>query len=331
MRRAAPLVASAVLVAAPFLAIGPAAGSGHQMARDALERARAAAREERFSGEIQVAWRFGATWRRALVEVHGGDGQIRLGDDVVAGEGGRRMVRSAGEWLMLWRDEAFEHVPPPAEKYSFAMEAGPAVAGRITEVLVVRLEGSPTPRERLYLDRKSGLLLRRELLDARGRAHRSVGFTRIEPADRKDPTEPSTSGREPVPAGNVHGPYEAPGELGDGYVLIGRYENRHSDLVHLYYSDGLHNLSVFEQRGRLAEGDMAPGGQHVEAGGHPVLAYATSAGDAAVWEGDGVVYTVVGDGTFDDVAAVVGDLSHGKRPGRLRRLAELVASVFRLR
>jgi hypothetical protein len=50
-----------------------------------------------------------------------------------------------------------------------------------------------------------------------------------------------------------------------------------------------------------------------------------------VWEGDGVVYTLVSDAPWPDFAAAVGDLPHARRPGRLRRVAEVVVSLFRWR
>ena len=102
------------------------------------------------------------------------------------------------------------------------------------------------------------------------------------------------------------------------------------EATHFFYSDGLHGLSVFEQRGRLTKAALPSGGRDVEVDGYSVRSYAASVGEAMVWEGDGVVYTVVSDAPWVDAAAVVKGLPHvAERPRRLRRLAEVVVSLFR--
>ena len=56
-----------------------------------------------------------------------------------------------------------------------------------------------------------------------------------------------------------------------------------------------------------------------------------SVGEAVVWESDGVVYTAVTDAPWSDLAGAVRDLPHGDPPGRLRRVAQTVVSLFRWR
>ena len=60
-------------------------------------------------------------------------------------------------------------------------------------------------------------------------------------------------------------------------------------------------------------------------------AYSASVGEAVVWESDGVVYTAVTDAPWGDLAAAVRDLPHADPPGRLRRVAQAVVSIFRWR
>jgi hypothetical protein len=115
---------------------------------------------------------------------------------------------------------------------------------------------------------------------------------------------------------------------------VGAYKS--SGVVQQFFSDGLHGLSVFEQRGHLAAAETtlagASGrGREVEISGHTMRAYSASVGEAAVWESDGVVYTAVTDAPWTDLAGAVRDLPHADPPGRLRRVAQTVVSLFRWR
>jgi hypothetical protein len=324
-----PLVRLAGLVAVagvtvPGIAGGAVAGDVDASPDELLERAREAAQAERFTGEVEVEWRDGRSRRRAQVPVEAAGGVLRLGDGVV-GTGFQRMVRGSKGWLMLWNHEVASAGPSPRAKYSFSVLTGPEVAGRPTRLVEVRLARDNRLRERLFLDRDTGLLLRREILDARGQPYRSVGYLSLRPSSATAPATPRPRALELVSTGNLPAPYRAPRRLGDGYQLVGTYQKRGA--VHLFYSDGLHGLSVFEQRGRL--GPWARGGREVELTGRTMRAYSTAAGDAAVWEGDGLVYTVVSDGPWQDLAAAARALPHKERSGRLRKVAEVVVSLFR--
>ena len=307
----------------------PAGAAAGVSAIDLLDRAREAAGSETFTGLLVVEWHDGKRPRTAEVSVHSSGGVMRLGEDVV-GTGARRLVRGQRGWLTLWAHDVMGPGPSPAAKYAMSVATGPVVAARETDMVEVRLKGSDRPRERLYVDRVSGLLLRWELLDARERPVRAVGFRSISPADSVPATPTRAAHHEPSPAGRLDAPYDSPQQLGSGYRLVGAYE-KSPNLIHLFYSDGLHGLSVFEQRGRLKTRSMPPGGRRMELAGHHVRAYSTSVGETVVWEGDGVVYTVVSDAPWPDVAAAVSGLPHSERQKRLRRVAEVVVSLFRWR
>ena len=306
------------------------AGAGEGPAVALLERAREAAATETFAGMVVVEWHDGRRSRRSEVPVQSAAGVFRFGDEVV-GSGARRLVRGPDGWLTLWRHDVVALGPSPAEKYDMSVAPGPAVAGRATEMVEVRMAAGTAPVERLYVDGDSGLILRRELLDARGQPYRSLRFVSLSagvPASLVAPTR--SSAEEPVEAGRVSAPYRAPATLGNGYRLVGSYEKPHH-VIHLFYSDGLHGLSVFEQRGHLSAAAMPAGGRRVELDGRTVRTWSTPAGETVVWESDGVVYTVVSDASRVDVAAAVGKLPHSERPKRLRRVAEVVVSLFRWR
>jgi len=306
------------------------AGAGEGAAVALLERAREAAAMETFAGLVVVEWHDGRRSRRSEVPVQSAAGVFRFGDEVV-GSGARRLVRGPDGWLTLWRHDVVALGPSPAAKYDLSVAPGPVVAGRATEVVEVRVASGTAAVERLYVDGDSGLILGRELLDARGRPYRSLRFVSLSAGAPAALATPARSEVEaPVEAGRVNAPYRAPATLGNGYRLVGTYEKPHH-VLHLFYSDGLHGLSVFEQRGHLSASAMPAGGRRVELDGRSVRTWSTPAGETVVWESDGVVYTVVSDASRADVAAAVGDLPHSQRAKRVRRVAEVVVSLFRWR
>jgi len=324
------------------LAVSALAASGLSAARaatddgvavDLLDRAQEAAQSESFTGIVLVEWSDGSSSHSQEVRVSSAGGVMRFGDELM-GSGALRLVHGTGGWLTLWNHDVKGLEPPPSAKYAFSVSPGPVVATRPTQVVEVRLVSGTRPQERLYVDQISGLILRRELVDAHGRPYRSVGFAAILPADpvaKASSAAPPSADQQPGPAGTVRAPYRAPRRLGAGYRLVGSY-HKEGDVLHFFYSDGLHGLSVFEQRGRLTKAALPGGGREVEVSGHGVRSYAVSVGEAMVWEGEGIVYTVVSDAPWVDAAAVVKDLPHAaERPRRLRRLADVVVSVFRLR
>jgi sigma-E factor negative regulatory protein RseB len=206
--------------------------------------------------------------------------------------------------------------------------------------VAVQVVGVNRLRERLYLDRQSGLLLRRELLDSRGEPYRSVAFTAItsgagtvEAATVASAPRANRS-QEPTPARHLKAPFKLKSRIGPGYHLVGAYKS--GGVVQQFFSDGLHGLSVFEQQGHLSAAETSLAGETgsgraVEISGHTMRAYSASVGEAAVWESDGVVYTAVTDAPWSDLAGAVRDLPHAERPGRLRRVAQTVVSLFRWR
>ena len=321
----------------PVAAAGDAADPDDG-AVELLERAREAAASESYEGVVVVEWRDGRQRHAEHVPVRNAGGVLRFGDGVV-GSGARRMVQHGSDgWLGLWAHDVATLGPSPAGKYHLAVEPGPEVAARPTDMVVVQLAGSNRLQERLYIDRQSGLLLRRELLDSAGEPYRSVAFATITTPTGEiaalAATPALTRSRAPAPARHLKAPWKLKSRIGTGYRRVGAYKT--SGMVQQFFSDGLHGLSVFEQRGHLraAETNLAGErgrGREVEISGHRMRAYSASVGEAVVWESDGMVYTAVTDAPWSDLAAAVRDLPHADPPGRLRRVAQTVVSLFRWR
>jgi hypothetical protein len=288
---------------------------------------------------VAVVWRDGREQHSEQVPVRSAAGILRFGDEVV-GAGARRMVHSTDGWLSLWGHDVATLGPAPTAKYRLAVEPGPDVAGRPTDMVAVQLVGANRLRERLYVDRQSGLLLRRELLDSRGDPYRSVAFVTLNSgsggveAAAVGGAPRATHSSEPTPARHLKAPFKLKSRIGMEYRLVGAYKV--GGVVQQFFSDGLHGLSVFEQRGHLGAaettlaGESGPG-REVEISGHTMRAYSASVGEAVVWESDGLVYTAVTDAPWTDLAGAVRDLPHADPPGRLRRVAQTVVSLFRWR
>ncbi len=337
---ACSLVGALVPVAPAGALPGPVlVAANEMMAVELLERAREAAETHPFEGTVRVEWRDDHQLHSEEVPVRSSGGVLRFGDDVV-GAGARRMVQHGNDgWLTLWAHDVATLGPSPGAKYELAVQPGPDVASRPTDMVAVHLAGSNRLSERLYVDRHSGLLLGRELLDSRGVPYRTVAFTAIEtPAAAVEIAVAGaprvTRSEVPSPARHLKAPWKLKSRIGTGYRLVGTY--RANGVVQQFFSDGLHGLSVFEQRGHLQGAETDPagergGGREVEIAGHTMWAYAASVGEAVVWESDGVVYTALTDAPWSDLAAAVGDLPHADPPGRLRRVAQTVVSFFRWR
>jgi hypothetical protein len=317
----------------------PASGAAEETnAVELLDRAREAVQTQSFEGLVVVEWHDGQQRHTAEVPVRSAGGVLRFGDEVV-GAGARRMVHGTDGWLSLWGHDVTTLGPSPTAKYRLTVEPGPDVAARPTDMLGVAVVGASRLRERLYVDRASGLLLRRELLDSHGHPYRSVAFTTIITGSTVVAAAASgaprvTRSQEPAPARHLKAPYKLKSRIGSGYRRLGAYKS--GKVVQQFFSDGLHGLSVFEQRGHLKATDTnlageTGSGRRVEIAGRTMRAYSASVGEAVVWESDGVVYTAVTDAPWSDLAGAVRDLPHADPPGRLRRVAQAVVSLFRWR
>lgn len=193
---------------------------------------------------------------------------------------------------------------------AYAVTLGPSdsVVGRPSTIVEVSRGGALVAR--LWIDDRSGLLLRREIFDAAGRLARESAFIDIHVSgsgfmQHLPPTapEPATHG---VDLGEREGLLEAGWDCPDeaGAMRLLRIETMgRPGALHLTYSDGLSRMSVFEQRGSLADRSLR-GFETMLLGGRLVHAR-EGMPTYVVWEDDGLVFTAVTDGPLDSVGAVV--------------------------
>jgi hypothetical protein len=305
-------------------------------AEQLLTGAGRAAEQHDFSGTLQVSWNDAAGPQSREVVVRSANGVLELGDDgQVVVEGPRRFLQGAEGWLAAWSREVSTETPSPSEKWRLMLRDGPVVAGRSTREVDAADRERGRVRERFYFDASTGMLLRREQLDRRGNIMRAVGFVSfgetpgsffgVVPADA--PRAPVTSATmQPRPIESVSAPFRAPQRAGDGFRLAGRYEDQ-SGTVHLFYSDGLYGVSVFEQEGELDWSGL-PAGEARTVGDEDARRYRTPAGVVTVWESDDVVYTVVTDAPADELEDLLADVAPPESPSTLERVTSFVLGPF---
>jgi hypothetical protein len=276
-----------------------------------LEAAGRAAARVSFVGALEVQWTDDHGQHDETLAVQGGNGAVVVrGPTAVMASSQQRLVEHAGgEWDLLWPVAAGSGGrPAPSPKYQLATSAGPVVSGRTSRLVEVR-QGSEL-LERLYLDEQTGILLRREQYEGGRGPYRTIGFESISFDPAPAPQMPSDVVNESptrLPAGHVPSGVSAPLALADGYQRLGAY--RRSGVVQVLYSDGLYDLSIFQQEGRLdhhglpasrvsvGPADKSGGWHYSWAGGHVVL-----------WEHGGIVYTAVSDAPLDQVLTAVRSL-----------------------
>lgn len=298
-----PVLALLLGAVTPALAAGPAP----------LEQARQAAEHLSFEGTLQVGWRDGTVTRteHLAVEAAGGALLVRGANQVMARPAfGRLLAHGIGGWEEMWLPSlAPGPRPDGASKYATTAPAdGPSVAGRTTRVVEVRLRGALL--ERIYLDRETDILLGRDQFDGRGDVLRNVGFEtfRLAPSASAPapPPSPAHHAQQVVAMDHLPASTVAPGILADGYQRTGIY--RAGAVTQVLYSDGLYDLSLFEQEGRLRHADLPPSGEQVAVGTANGWRYPWPGGQLVVWSTGGKVFTAVSDAPTDQVLAAVRSL-----------------------
>jgi hypothetical protein len=296
-----------------------------------LERARAASGSASFVGLLEIEWRVGDRVLRAEVPARAVDGAVQLGsgDERVGARGPDRWESADGSWRRVWDDREAPAGPRPGAAWELDVADPDEVAGRRALVVTATDPGTGRIRARFFVDTERDVLLRREVLDRRGRLVRAVGFVRLGDAARAAPPHvPDSGGRGPAPepAADVPDGYRDPDRIVD-FELLGRY--RHPDgSVQLFYGDGLFHVSVFQEPGDVDWDSLPSGGRDETVEGSRARSYATASGTVVVWGDDGFVLTCVGDAPPDRVWAVVRDLNTAGDGDILDDVADFVLAPF---
>ncbi len=277
----------------------------------------------------------GATSLVLHVEHEPGVGTQVRSARTASGDGVDTFVAAGGAQPSLMGDNATLQLL--SRNYAVAVSGSGDVAGRLSDIVEVRYAPSGRVAARFWLDRATGLVLRREVYDERGRTTRASAFIQIEtskwspmlstaglrpPAyDAVARTEAwpeaiGTAGLSTMRARGWNCPAKLPGSL--RLVDARRGQTASGGVVHLSYSDGLASLSVFEQAGRL-DVDRLGGYRRVQVDGRDVYRQ-EGVPVRYVWSAHGRVFTVVADAPPRTVESAVAALPHGGDDGAWNRL-----------
>ncbi|HTJ76078.1 MAG TPA: sigma-E factor regulatory protein RseB domain-containing protein [Acidimicrobiales bacterium] len=292
----------------------------------ALDQARQASEDTPFDGVLDVRWQDGGATHleRLTVQGRGGAMVIQGGNQVMALSPFERLLAHGGQsWDELWPSSVTPGPRPDASaKYQVTEVAGgPVVAGRTTKT--VRISQGATVREQLYLDAATSLMLERDEYGEDGSVVRAMAFESVSlDASMAAPAKPPSAEHPATPVA-VRGQVSAlaPLELADGYRRVGVY--RSGGILHALYSDGVYDLSVFEQAGRLRHSDLpGPGDPVAVAGGTTGWTYPWPGGQLVVWSTEGRILTAVSDAPADQLLLAVRSLPPlpPERPSLLSKL-----------
>jgi sigma-E factor negative regulatory protein RseB len=242
-------VAGLLLVGLPTLAharsaTGPVRSADERAATALLERAVTAGRRLEYRGTQHVTvWRDGVAHRTSAELAHD-----PATGSVVRGRGAH--PEADGDTAVL-DPRVLDRL---AAAYALSVRGPVPCAGR-TASLVEARRGDGAVAGRLWVDRDSGLLLRREVYDAAGRRARSTALVDLDVAPVGDADR--RAARHGGPRGDRAGTLErlrrrgwpVAERLPGGFRLLEARGT--SPVLQLAYTDGLSTLSVFVQPGGL--------------------------------------------------------------------------------
>lgn len=296
------------LVAVAAVAIGPAPLARAAVTRDPLDEARQAAEKTPFSGSVTLQWREASVLHADQLTVKGTHGTLLAqGQRSAMAVGTERLVYNPGDgWQELWPAGLGAARRPNLEAtYDVRPAGSDRVAGYPTDVIDVLKAG--VVRERLDLEATTKLLLRRQQYDGHGVLERGFVFDQIQIGDVSmtaptTPPAPKQAAPRALSLSDVPASEREPSRLAAGYQREGAY--RQGDVVQLVYSDGLYDLSLFEQQGALDPGDLPAQRRTTTFDGHHAWAFSWPGGEGITWTGGRTVYTLMGDVPPDELTTV---------------------------
>jgi negative regulator of sigma E activity len=213
-----------------------------------------------------------------------------------------------------------------ADHYDLRVTGPARCAGRVADVVEAHrpgMRGEGALAGRFWLDRDSGLVLRRDVLDDTGSVVHSSAFVDLQVAPAVTTPPAAFSEATVVRPTGQHLDDEALRQMSeDGWPVAralpermdlfeARLHDTHGgDVLQMSYSDGLSTLSLFVQNGELpadTEGSVR------SVGGAMVLVSQDEL-EQVVWSGGGRTWTLVSDAPESVVEAAVAALPHAPAP-----------------
>lgn len=234
--------------------------------------------------------------------------------DHVPGRGSSMVLMAADERMVSSDAQDADLLNVLVGHYDVAFAGQAVVDGRRATLLEARRPGVTGPGAvagRFWLDRDSGMVVRRDVLDETGALVRSTTFDLISVGAVSRAAAKSTGPHldqawlESVRADG----WPVPARLSPGFDL---YDARmHDHVLQLAYSDGLSTASLFVQPGELSR-EPAGTARPLDDGG---TVWVTSGSpERMVWSGDGHTWTLLSDAPASTVAEAVRELPHTPAP-----------------
>jgi sigma-E factor negative regulatory protein RseB len=205
------------------------------------------------------------------------------------------------------------------DNYTIRYAGTDSTAGRPAHVVQI-FASHGVPAATFWIDKRSGVLLRREVYDADGRTVRASAFVQIKVGARHLPDHLppmlTASVAQPLTGSDVaklrSDGWQVPGEMALAMSLYDarRFATSTGTGLHLSYSDGLSTVSVFEEQGALDESGLDGYEPATIAGS--VVQVRAGIPQQVVWSAHGVVYTVIGDAPQQTVEQIVAGLPHAE-------------------
>jgi negative regulator of sigma E activity len=305
-----------------------------------LNSAVAACRSVTYRGTQMIAWWGPEDSTAYLIQVWHSSGEPEVADGAI---GADEQPNAASQPATIVTDHATAGVLSLSDwmvsrlRLNYLVEyAGTGTADdRSAQVVAVRRHDG-TLAARFWLDRATGLPLRREVFDASGHLVNEGAFIDLKFGGDPDPA-PSPA----VQAWNANPSrpdlillerqgWLVPSTLAGDMSLVGVSRTKASggQVLDASYSDGLSVVSVFLQRGVLAR--ALRGWTKTKIGNVSVFSSAPEE-RSLTWSAGGVVYTVISDAPQPTVDKIVLQLPHDRDGGvwgRVRRGLRRIGSWF---
>lgn len=340
-------VAAVALIAAPGL-VGTAHAGATVDGTRLLERTAEAGRATPHHG--QILW---VTWADGESHVEMVDVEQDRGEWTMRTPGRTTVELSAGGGgLVDHRQGWFVPLPRPRgamarparqleEKYTVQVRGTERLLDRPTTRLEVRRRDDGLLRERLWVDRETGLLLRRETYAGeellRMAVYVSLDLSR--PAEGTAPATPDPVPLQPIEQGvqsvqpsGLDALREAgwviPEALPGGYLADGGFalSSTASQPLQLVYDDGLYTVSLFAQPGTPDPGSLPAGAVPADGRALPegsdAWEWPGAVPQRLVWAADGMTYSLIGDAPPDEFRAIAAALPHDRPTGAWDRLRD---------
>ena len=348
---AAVRAGAAIAVAVSMLVIGSAGPVAAERGwRSLLDRATQAAEERAYVGEsLWVSYEDGDSAVSSFLVMSSGRGEISVADrsrySVRLGSDGGALADHERGWFVPLpaADLAKAHkvLDRVAAKYDVAIVGTQRLLDRPCTLLEMTRRSDQRLVERLWIDDRTGLLLRRETFAGRDQLLRMVSYLKLdlnpsalsrtgddarpsrgqrtdEKRQSQDVIEVDEADREALRVGGWTVPAQMPG----GYVTEGSFALSAIDSQPLQtvYSDGLYTVSLFEQRGVLDPATLPEGAEVTTDLGFEAYTWPGAVPWRVVWEADGSTWSLVGDAPPDELQAIAAELPRPVREGFFGRI-----------